>query len=39
VPGSMVRFAEVHPKDDAEVVEQIKAVFEALEVSRTASAA
>lgn len=39
VPGSMVRFAEVHPKDDAEIVEQIKAVFEALEESRTASAA
>ena len=30
VPGSMVRFAEVHPKDDAEVVEQIKGVFDAL---------
>ena len=39
VPGSMVRFAEVHPKDDAEVVEQIKGVFDALEESRTASAA
>jgi hypothetical protein len=26
----MVRFAEVHPKDDAEVVEQIKGVFDAL---------
>ncbi|WP_323959382.1 FMN reductase [Arthrobacter sp. JZ12] len=30
VPGSMVRFAESHPKDDAEVVEQIKGVFSAL---------
>jgi NAD(P)H-dependent FMN reductase len=39
VPGSMVRFAEVHPKDDAEVVEQIKGVFAALEESRTVSAA
>ena len=38
-PGSMVRFAEVHPKDDAEVVEQIKGVFAALEESRTVAAA
>ena len=30
VPGSMVRFAELHPKDDPEVVEQIKGVFNAL---------
>ncbi|MEV8148362.1 NAD(P)H-dependent oxidoreductase [Arthrobacter sp. NPDC080073] len=30
VPGSMVRFAELHPKDDTEVVEQIKAIFEPL---------
>ena len=30
VPGSMVRFAELHPKDDAEVVEQIKGIFEPL---------
>jgi NAD(P)H-dependent FMN reductase len=30
VPGSMIRFAELHPKDDAEVVEQIKAIFEPL---------
>ena len=37
VPGSMVRFAEVHPKDDAEVVEQIKGVFDALASCRTAS--
>jgi hypothetical protein len=26
----MIRFAELHPKDDAEVVEQIKAIFEPL---------
>ena len=39
VPGSMVRFAELHPKDDAEVVEQIKGVFEALDAARTAAAA
>jgi hypothetical protein len=39
VPGSMVRFAEVHPKDDAEVVEQIKGVFEALASARTAAEA
>ena len=39
VPGSMIRFAELHPKDDAEVVEQIKGVFVALEESRTAAAA
>ncbi|MDN3936263.1 MULTISPECIES: NAD(P)H-dependent oxidoreductase [unclassified Arthrobacter] len=39
VPGSMVRFAEVHPKDDAEVVEQIKGVFQAIEEARTADAA
>ena len=30
VPGSMVRFAEVHPKDDAEIVEQIKGIFDTL---------
>ena len=30
VPGSMIRFAELHPKDDAEVVEQIKGIFEPL---------
>ncbi len=26
----MIRFAELHPKDDAEVVEQIKGIFEPL---------
>jgi NAD(P)H-dependent FMN reductase len=39
VPGSMVRFAEVHPKDDAEVVEQIKGVFDALAEAPAAEAA
>jgi NAD(P)H-dependent FMN reductase len=39
VPGSMVRFAELHPKDDTEVVEQIKGVFEALAAARSAAAA
>ncbi len=39
VPGSMVRFAEVHPKDDAEVVEQIKGIFAGLATARTAAEA
>ncbi len=39
VPGSMVRFAEVHPKDDAEVVEQIRSIFEPLTASQTEEAA
>jgi len=30
VPGSVVRFAEVHPKDDAEVVEQLRGVVASL---------
>lgn len=37
VPGSMVRFAEVHPKDDAEVVEQIKGIFDSLAASTPAA--
>jgi NAD(P)H-dependent FMN reductase len=37
VPGSMVRFADVHPKDDADVVEQIKGVFDALAGSKVAA--
>ncbi|PTT67687.1 FMN reductase, partial [Arthrobacter sp. HMWF013] len=37
--GSMVRFAELHPKDDAETVEQIKGVFDAIEGARTVAAA
>ena len=39
VPGSMVRFAETHPKDDAEVVEQIKGIFESLASAEQATAA
>ncbi|KNH22997.1 FMN reductase [Arthrobacter sp. ZBG10] len=39
VPGSLVRFAELHPKDDAEVVEQIKGVFDALDAAVAAPAA
>ena len=39
IPGSLVRFAEVHPKDDAEVVEQIKGIFAALAGFRRAAAA
>jgi NAD(P)H-dependent FMN reductase len=39
VPGSLVRFAEVHPKDDAEVVEQIKGVFTAIAEAHTGAAA
>src|SRR6476619_1252091 len=38
-PGSMVRFAEGHTKEDAEVVEQIKGVLDALAEARTAEAA
>ncbi|RAX14961.1 NAD(P)H-dependent oxidoreductase [Pseudarthrobacter sp. AG30] len=37
VPGSMVRFAEVHPKDDAEIVEQIKGIFDSLAASTPAA--
>ena len=39
VPGSMVRFAETHPKDDAEVVEQIRGIFSALAAAEKAEAA
>ncbi|MFE4837043.1 NAD(P)H-dependent oxidoreductase [Arthrobacter sp. NPDC056691] len=39
VPGSMVRFAETHPKDDAEVVEQIKELFVTLAAVEPAGAA
>ena len=35
----MVRFAEIHPKDDAEVVEQIKGIFDALAAAEKAEAA
>lgn len=37
VPGSLVRFAELHPKDDAEVVEQIQGVFTALATAQAAN--
>jgi hypothetical protein len=30
VAGSMDRFAEIHPKDDAELVEQVTAILSAL---------
>lgn len=30
IPGSLVRFAETHPKDDAEVVRQVAAVLEGI---------
>jgi hypothetical protein len=30
IPGSVVRFADVHPKDDAEVVEQLNEVVAAV---------
>ena len=30
IPGSVVRFAEVHPKDDAEVVQQLSDVVSAV---------
>jgi NAD(P)H-dependent FMN reductase len=39
IPGSMVRFAETHPKDDAEVVEQIKAALETIEETAAVSVA
>lgn len=39
VPGSVVRFAELHPKDDAEIVEQIKDVFDAIAESSPVAAA
>ena len=37
VPGSMVRFAELHPKDDAEVVDQIKGIFAPLTAAQPAA--
>lgn len=33
------KLAEVHPKDDAKVVEQIKGVFAVIEEARTVAAA
>jgi NAD(P)H-dependent FMN reductase len=39
VPGSLVRFAETHPRDDAEVVEQLRAVVAAVADRATEKAA
>jgi NAD(P)H-dependent FMN reductase len=39
IPGSVVRFAEVHPTDDAEVVEQLREVLQAIVESSEAAAA
>lgn len=39
VPGSLVRFAETHPRDDAEVVEQLRTVVAAVAGHATATAA
>jgi len=39
IPGSVVRFAELHPKDDAEVVEKLSAVLGGLVAATTATAA
>jgi NAD(P)H-dependent FMN reductase len=39
IPGSLVRFAEIHPKDDAEIVEQIKDIFDAFAESNAVTAA
>ena len=39
IPGSVVRFAEVHPKDDAEVVAQLAQVVSAVVASTRSDAA
>lgn len=39
IPSSVTRFAEVHPKDDAEVVEQLAAVVRSLESEVVGAAA
>lgn len=39
IPGSLVRFAETHPRDDAEVAEQLRAVVAAVADSASAPAA
>ena len=39
IPGSVVRFAELHPKDDAEVVEKLTAVIDGLVAATRAAAA
>lgn len=38
IPGSMTRFADVHPKDDQETVEQLKTVIASLENAMERSA-
>lgn len=38
VPGSLARFSDVHPKDDAEIVEQIKGVLDAIAEARCMAA-
>ena len=39
IPGSVVRFAELHPKDDAEVVEKLTVVLGGLVAATTVAAA
>jgi len=39
IPGSVVRFAETHPRDDAEVVAQLAAVVAAITAAAVAPAA
>jgi NAD(P)H-dependent FMN reductase len=39
IPSSVIRFAETHPKDDAEVVEQLTAVVAAVAAAVTAPTA
>ena len=39
IPGSVVRFADVHPKDDAEVVEKLAVVLGGLVAATTVRAA
>ncbi|MGI4895442.1 MAG: NAD(P)H-dependent oxidoreductase [Janthinobacterium lividum] len=39
IPGSVVRFADVHPKDDAEVVQQLTVVLGGLVAATTLAAA
>jgi NAD(P)H-dependent FMN reductase len=39
IPGSVVRFAEVHPKDDAEVVEKLREVLVAVAAATRSDAA
>jgi len=39
IPGSVVRFAELHPKDDTEVVDQLTAVVAAIAAAAVEPAA